>query len=104
MVDDEEWRRLLTAEEPDSLQLYLFLTEEQARLVRCEPPVLLSGTAGSGKTTIAVYYLLRHRARQLVDGSSALTTDATERPPHRQPPTAARAAASARCSSPAAPT
>ena len=69
MVDDEEWRRLLTAEEPDSLQLYLFLTEEQARLVRCEPPVLLSGTAGSGKTTIAVYYLLRHRARQLVDGS-----------------------------------
>ena len=69
MVDDEEWRRLLTAEEPDSLRLYLFLTEEQARLVRCEPPVLLSGTAGSGKTTIAVYYLLRHRARQLVDGS-----------------------------------
>ena len=69
MVDDEEWRRLLTAEEPDSLQLYLFLTEEQARLLRCEPPVLLSGTAGSGKTTIAVYYLLRHRARQLVDGS-----------------------------------
>ena len=70
MVDDEEWRRLLTAEEPDSLQLYLFLTEEQVRLVRSEPPVLLSGTAGSGKTTIAVYYLLRHRARQLVDGSA----------------------------------
>ena len=75
MVDDEEWRRMLTAEDPGSLQLYLFLTEEQARLVRREPPVLLSGTAGSGKTTIAVYYLLRHRARQLVDGSVGADED-----------------------------
>ena len=75
VVDDEEWRRLLTAEDPDNLQLYLFLTGEQARLLASEPPVLLSGTAGSGKTTIAVYYLLRHRARQLV-GVDAREADA----------------------------
>ena len=71
VVDEEEWRRLEAAEDPDSVQLYLFLTGEQARLLRTEPPVLLSGTAGSGKTTIAVYYLLRHRARQLAGAAGA---------------------------------
>ena len=71
VVDDEEWRRLLAAEDPDGVQLYLFLTGEQARLLNSEPPVLLSGTAGSGKTTIAVYYLLRHRARQLAGAADA---------------------------------
>ena len=70
VLDDEEWRRLLATEDPDSVQLYLFLTGEQARLLHTEPPVLLSGTAGSGKTTIAVYYLLRHRACQLADGAT----------------------------------
>ena len=65
VVDDEEWRRILETEDPDGVRLYLFLTGEQARLLHSEPPVLLSGTAGSGKTTIAVYYLLRHRACQL---------------------------------------
>lgn len=72
MVDDEEWRRLLETEDPAGLRWYLFLTGEQARLLHSEPPVLLSGTAGSGKTTIAVYYLLRHRACQLA--GSALGT------------------------------
>ena len=80
VVDDEEWRRLLATEDPDSVQLYLFLTGEQARLLHTEPPVLLSGTAGSGKTTIAVYYLLRHRACQLA-GGAVDTPDAQEGEP-----------------------
>ena len=65
VVDEEEWRRLQAAHPGDHLELYLFLTREQARLLHGEPPLLLSGTAGSGKTTIAVYFLLRHRVRQL---------------------------------------
>ena len=75
VVDDEEWRRLLAAHQDDHLELYLFLTREQARLLHGEPPLLLSGTAGSGKTTIAVYFLLRHRVRQL-----AAAPDATGEP------------------------
>ena len=74
VVDDEEWRRILETEAPDGMRLYLFLTGEQARLLHSEPPVLLSGTAGSGKTTIAVYYLLRHRACQLA-GSAVGTAE-----------------------------
>ena len=65
VVDDAEWRRLQAADQGDHLELYLFLTREQARLLHSEPPLLLSGTAGSGKTTIAVYFLLRRRVRQL---------------------------------------
>ena len=65
VVDEEEWRRMLAAHQGDHLELYLFLTREQARLLHSEPPLLLSGTAGSGKTTIAVYFLLRHRVRRL---------------------------------------
>ncbi len=65
VVDEEEWRRLQAAHQGDHLELYLFLTREQARLLHSEPPLLLSGTAGSGKTTVAVYFLLRHRVRQL---------------------------------------
>ena len=65
VVDDEEWQRLQQAHRSDHLELYLYLTREQARLLGSEPPLLLSGTAGSGKTTIAVYFLLRHRVRRL---------------------------------------
>ncbi|MDE0223041.1 MAG: DEAD/DEAH box helicase family protein, partial [Spirochaetaceae bacterium] len=75
VVDDEEWRRILETEDPDGVRLYLFLTGEQARLLHSEPPVLLSGTAGSGKTTIAVYYLLRHRACQLAGRAIDTVTD-----------------------------
>ena len=71
VVDDEEWRRLQTAHASDHVELYLFLTREQARLLHGEPPLLLSGTAGSGKTTIAVYFLLRHRVRQLTAAAGA---------------------------------
>ena len=80
VVDDEEWRRLLETEDPEDVRLYLFLTGEQARLLRSEPPVLLSGTAGSGKTTIAVYYLLRHRACQLA--GSAVDTAGVQNGDH----------------------
>ena len=75
VVDDEEWRRLQTAHASDHVELYLFLTSEQARLLHSEPPLLLSGTAGSGKTTIAVYYLLRHRVRQLTAAAGAPAGD-----------------------------
>ena len=71
VVDEEEWRRLQAAHQGDHIELYLFLTREQARLLHSEPPLLLSGTAGSGKTTIAVYFLLRHRARQLAAAPDA---------------------------------
>ena len=71
VVDDEEWLRLQQAHPSDHVELYLYLTREQARLLRCEPPLLLSGTAGSGKTTIAVYFLLRHRVRRLTAGAGA---------------------------------
>ena len=76
VVDEEEWRRLLAAHQGDHLDLYLFLTREQARLVHSEPPLLLSGTAGSGKTTIAVYFLLRHRVRQLAAAPDAASAAA----------------------------
>jgi tetratricopeptide (TPR) repeat protein len=58
-LTDEEWKRLLPAGAQDNVELPLFLTEDQRTVLEMEPPVLLSGTAGSGKTTIAVYYLLR---------------------------------------------
>ena len=59
VLNEEEWQRLLAADKPDALELHLFLTEEQAQVLEAPPPVLLSGTAGSGKTTLAVYYLLQ---------------------------------------------
>ena len=88
VVDDEEWRRLLAAHQGDHLELYLFLTREQARLLHGEPPLLLSGTAGSGKTTIAVYFLLRHRVRQLAAAPDAAGEPAGGR--SMRPATAAR--------------
>ena len=74
VVDEEEWRRLQTAHASDHVELYLFLTREQAHLLHREPPLLLSGTAGSGKTTIAVYFLLRHRVRQLTAAGAPVVT------------------------------
>ena len=83
VVDDEEWRRLQTAHASDHVELYLFLTREQARLLHSEPPLLLSGTAGSGKTTIAVYYLLRQRVRQLAAAGAAADDISAPRPTPR---------------------
>jgi len=43
----------------NELEFSLLLSSEQAWLLTQPPPILLSGTAGSGKTTLAVYFLLR---------------------------------------------
>jgi tetratricopeptide (TPR) repeat protein len=59
VLDEGEWRRLLASPNPDSFESFLFLTREQEALLAAPPPVLLSGTAGSGKTTLSIYYLLR---------------------------------------------
>ncbi len=59
VLDDEEWQRLLASPDPDTFEAFLFLTREQEQLLQAVPPILLSGTAGSGKTTLSVYYLVR---------------------------------------------
>ena len=59
ILNDRQWQRLLQASASDNLEIFLFLTPEQAEILKTPPPLLLSGTAGSGKTTISVYYLLR---------------------------------------------
>lgn len=59
VLNDEEWKRMLLAADADNFEIFLFLTPEQGRVLETHPPLLLSGTAGSGKTTISVYYLLR---------------------------------------------
>jgi len=59
VLDDAGWERLLRTSDPDGIEIHLFLTREQESLLAQAPPLLLSGTAGSGKTTLSVYYLLR---------------------------------------------
>lgn len=59
-LDDNEWKRLLLKTNPDNFEIFLFLTQQQMEVLERKPPLLLSGTAGSGKTTISVYYLLRN--------------------------------------------
>jgi hypothetical protein len=68
VFDEEEWGRLLASSDPASFEGFLYLTREQEQLLATAPPVLISGTAGSGKTTLSVYYLLRgarHDGRRL---------------------------------------
>jgi len=59
VLSDEEWKRMLLAADPDNFEIFLFLTPEQRRVLESDPPLLLSGTAGSGKTTLSVYSLLK---------------------------------------------
>jgi len=59
VLDDSDWRRLLASSDRRKADLRLYLTEEQRNVLEQPPPLFLSGTAGSGKTTIAVYYLFR---------------------------------------------
>ena len=59
VFNDEELQRLLASPDPDSYEVFLHLSREQDELLATAPPVLISGTAGSGKTTLSVYYLLR---------------------------------------------
>jgi DNA helicase-2/ATP-dependent DNA helicase PcrA len=54
LVDEERWQELMDS---GAEELELKLTAEQYRVVRAPGPVLLSGSAGSGKTTIAVHRL-----------------------------------------------
>ena len=58
-IGEEQLQRLLGKNNPDFFELFLYLTGEQQDVLDLKPPVLLSGTAGSGKTTLAVYYLLK---------------------------------------------
>lgn len=60
VVEEGDWERLLARAEDAELDLRLHLTAAQRQALLGEPPLLLSGTAGSGKTTIAIYYLLRN--------------------------------------------
>ena len=58
VADAAELDRLLKAEPSADIELFLHVTPEQKTVLEQSPPILISGTAGSGKTTIAVYYLL----------------------------------------------
>ena len=58
-IGDEQLKRLLGKNNPEFFELFLYLTGEQQDVLNLKPPVLLSGTAGSGKTTLAIYYLLK---------------------------------------------
>ena len=54
LVDEAQWQELM---DRGAEELELKLTAEQYAVVRAPGPVLLSGSAGSGKTTIAVHRL-----------------------------------------------
>ena len=58
VADTEELERLLRSNPDEGIELYLHITPEQKDILDQSPPLLISGTAGSGKTTISVYYLL----------------------------------------------
>lgn len=66
-VDETEWRRIRSYSK-DEFELFLYLTPEQREMLASPPPILVSGTAGSGKTTLSVYYLLKselHRKKKI---------------------------------------
>jgi len=57
-VDNPEWERIQRYTR-DDFELFLYLSPEQKSVLESPLPVLVSGTAGSGKTTLSVYYLLK---------------------------------------------
>ena len=57
-LDEENWQRIQSYQQ-DELQLQLYLTPEQQEVLARPLPLLVSGTAGSGKTTLGIYYLLK---------------------------------------------
>jgi tetratricopeptide (TPR) repeat protein len=57
-LDTAEWQRIEMYTK-DDFELFLYMTPQQIQVLKSVPPILLSGTAGSGKTTIGVYYLLK---------------------------------------------
>jgi len=56
-LDEPEWKRLQMYQR-DDLELFLYLTPEQKEILQKPLPLMISGTAGSGKTTLSIYYLL----------------------------------------------
>jgi len=61
-VEEPEWRRIRRFAR-DEFELFLLLTPEQKEVLETPLPLLISGTAGSGKTTLAVYSLFRKSLR-----------------------------------------
>ncbi len=63
VLDEQEWERVLLYSK-DHFEMHLYLSNQQQHLLSLPPPLLISGTAGSGKTTLCVYYLLRPQQRK----------------------------------------
>lgn len=63
-VDEPEWRRIRNYTK-DDFEFPLYLTPEQRETLESPPPILVSGTAGSGKTTLSVYYLLKRELNRM---------------------------------------
>jgi|GEM_PF-595897 len=63
-IAEPDWQRIQLYTKQD-FELFLYLTPDQLEVLKSIPPILLSGTAGSGKTTIAVYYLLKSSLNKL---------------------------------------
>jgi tetratricopeptide (TPR) repeat protein len=57
-LDEKNWDRI-EAYHQDDFDLALHLTPEQQAILTRPLPLLVSGTAGSGKTTLGIYYLLK---------------------------------------------
>ncbi len=57
-LDEESWQRITDYREED-FELALYLTPRQQEILQKPLPLLISGTAGSGKTTLSIYYLLK---------------------------------------------
>lgn len=58
LLDEESWGRIQDHQE-DTFELQLYLTPKQQAVLNQPLPTLVSGTAGSGKTTLGIYYLLK---------------------------------------------
>ncbi len=62
-LEDKEWQRIQSYSQ-DDLEMFLHLTPEQEQILKSPLPLMISGTAGSGKTTLSVYYLLNRNLSQ----------------------------------------
>ncbi len=57
-LNEENWQRIEDYRQED-FELALYLTPEQEEIMNKPLPMMVSGTAGSGKTTLGIYYLLK---------------------------------------------